>query len=314
MTGYSWKKTEKIIRLLGEIDVLHKVFSILPSLPAVEERLLRRSLMGSAVFSAKIEGIPASETQPKLETQNLLAAYQQILNQDRNTKFSLDLLRNLHARTMRNLSASAGELRMDPWAVFNSAGIAVHIAPPHFKLPELMSDYVQHIDNLYDHPVEIASAAQFIFEKIHPFADGNGRVGRLVTAFWLQKADYAFKGLLTLEKYIENHRSVYYQTLEPSHDMTEFVEFMCEAVVSQAESALSDFKNAGNQEQIPMLPRREEILSIVTDHPRCTFDFISRRFAAINPKTLHFDIAWLLKKNLIRKLGVTRGVVYEPTV
>lgn len=60
-----------------------------------------------------------------------------------------------------------------------------------------------------------------------------------------------------------------------------------------------------------MLPRRQEILALITDHPRCSFDFIKRHFMGTNPKTLHFDLQWLLRKNLVRKLGVTRGVVYE---
>ena len=60
-----------------------------------------------------------------------------------------------------------------------------------------------------------------------------------------------------------------------------------------------------------LLLRRQEILGIIRDHPNCTFDFITRRFVAVNPKTLHFDLAQLMKAGLVNKLGVTRGAVYQ---
>jgi len=52
-------------------------------------------------------------------------------------------------------------------------------------------------------------------------------------------------------------------------------------------------------------------LEVIQDHPQCSFDFISRRFPGINPKTLHYDLGQLVKQGLVRKLGVTRGAVYE---
>jgi len=57
--------------------------------------------------------------------------------------------------------------------------------------------------------------------------------------------------------------------------------------------------------------RRQEILLIIADHPNCSFEFLSRRFAAVNPKTLHYDLKKLLNLNLIVKIGITRGVLYR---
>jgi len=58
-------------------------------------------------------------------------------------------------------------------------------------------------------------------------------------------------------------------------------------------------------------PRRQEILNIVADHPNCSFYFLARRFAAVNPKTLHYDLKKLLDLNLIIKVGITRGALYR---
>ncbi|PIX68038.1 hypothetical protein COZ41_01765, partial [Candidatus Shapirobacteria bacterium CG_4_10_14_3_um_filter_35_13] len=57
--------------------------------------------------------------------------------------------------------------------------------------------------------------------------------------------------------------------------------------------------------------RRQEILNIISDHPNCSFDFLQRRFANVNPKTLHYDIKKLQNINLIQKVGATRGTLYR---
>lgn len=60
-----------------------------------------------------------------------------------------------------------------------------------------------------------------------------------------------------------------------------------------------------------LLPRRQEILKTIGDHPFCSFDFISRRFLAVNPKTLHYDLKKLQEEGFVIKMGKTRGVVYR---
>lgn len=59
-----------------------------------------------------------------------------------------------------------------------------------------------------------------------------------------------------------------------------------------------------------LLPRRQEIFAIITDHPYITFDAIARRFPATPKRTLAYDIASLIKQGLVQKHGVTRGVCY----
>jgi len=312
MLNYKWDKTARLTALLGEIEVLKRVYDALPQMSVVEEKLLRRSLLKSAVYSARIEGIPATEQSPKLEAQNLLSAYRRIFSGGYGDKFSTKLVRDLHSAAMKNLSPGAGEYRNEPWAIYNQAGVAVHVAPPHFRLQEMMDEYSRYISGLYDSTAEKSAAAQFILEKIHPFADGNGRVGRLVSAYLLQTEGYGFKGLLMLEEYIEKHREEYYEVLTPSDDMTGFVEYFLEGVVRQANAGLERLKDEPEDEGAPhLLPRREEILAVIGEQPRSSFDFIHRRFLSVNPKTLHYDLGWLQKNKLVRKLGVSRGAVYE---
>lgn len=59
-----------------------------------------------------------------------------------------------------------------------------------------------------------------------------------------------------------------------------------------------------------LLPRRQEIIALLREHPDSSFDFLSRRFPAVNFKTLHYDLNQLQKQGFIYKRGITRGAVY----
>ena len=61
-----------------------------------------------------------------------------------------------------------------------------------------------------------------------------------------------------------------------------------------------------------LLPRRQEILAIIRDHKLISFDFLKRRFYKVPASSLHYDLKMLQKKGFIKKLGVTRGVLYKP--
>jgi|APSaa5957512622_1039677.scaffolds.fasta_scaffold10949_3 hypothetical protein len=83
-----------------------------------------------------------------------------------------------------------------------------------------------------------------------------------------------------------------------------FVEFILRNFLAQMSFDQSDPINK-------LLPRRKEIYLMVKDHPLCSFDFIKRRFMAVNPKTLHYDIKKLQDEGLIVKVGKTRGSLYK---
>ncbi len=301
---WRWEKTKRIEQLLIELEAIKLVKSReLPDLKQIETSR-QRSLLKSAVYSARIEGFAATEQKPLKEAQNLLEAYKYIYGK-RIGKINIEEVVGLHKKVLRGISVAADSFRTEPWAIFNEAGVAIYLAPAHFEVAKLMQEYVEYLGNFSDHPAVKAAVAQFAFEKIHPFADGNGRVGRLISAFILHIESYGFDGLIPFEQFIENHRDEYYAVLKPNNDATEFVEFFLEAIVTQGQ------EKDGVQESSNLLPRRQEILDTIRDHPKCSFDFLRRRFMAINPKTLHYDLGQLIKTGLVKKLGVSRGSVYE---
>lgn len=325
MLKYQYHETKEIKKLLLELEALKIVFGGFEVLPHVEENLRRESLLKSALFSARVEGNPlslekmklASEKEgnadlKKLEVFNLLRAYRYVYSLRVPKKLSLSLIKKLHQTAMDGISSETGRFRTEPWAIFNQAGVAVYLAPAPFRLPNLMKGFIQLTKNLqYEIPIK-AAILQFLFEKIHPFANGNGRVGRLISAYVMNKEGYSFRGLVSIEEVINKNRENYYQALEPSRDTTLFVEFFLRSFIEQAGLLLN--KLGEKREDLPenyLLPRRREILEIIRDHPYYSFDLISRRFSAVNPKTLHYDLKQLQEKNFIIKAGKTRGASYK---
>ena len=307
---YQWQLTPRVNQLLIELEAIKLVFNAYPTQPHLELNLHRQSLLRSAVFSARVEGFSDTVSSPKKTSQNLLSAYHHLYSVKAPQKLSLSLIRRLHRIVLRR-NATAGNWRSQPWAIFNQSGAVVYLAPPAPEIPLLMDEYIEYLAPLTDHSAVTAALAQFIFEKIHPFADGNGRVGRLISSFLLEKGGYGFRGLAPFEEYIAEHRSHYYAHLEPATDCTGFIEFFLEALVFQLKKDLGKLnQNRQEQPEDALLLRRREILDIVRDHPHCTFDFLRRRFSAVNVKTLHYDLARLREKGFVTKHGETRGVVY----
>lgn len=319
-----FKQTGKIRKLLTEIEVLRIVFETLPTLPHIEKNLQREALLKSSLFSARIEGNPLTLEQAslidqsatkhniaKLEIFNLLRAYKYVYLGKIPKKISVKLICDLHKIVMRGLILNTGRLRDGPGGIFNQAGVVIYLAPPHFKLNGLIMELIKMASsNRYPVPI-VAAITHFLFEKIHPFSDGNGRVGRLLSAYILRNGNFGFKGLVSFEEFIDKNRETYYQTLEPASDTTGFVEFFLTSLVEQAKLALNKFKQKEESPEDMLLPRRREILSIIKEHPYCSFDFIRRHFAAVNPKTLHYDFKKLLNAGFIQKVGVSRGSVYK---
>lgn len=319
-----FSETQGIKKLLIELEALRIVFGQLPSLPHVEENLRREALLKSSLFSARIEGNPLTLAQVSLEPQtvskqdlaklevfNLLKAYKYIYSNRAPKKVSIKFICELHKLVVKGISPDAGWFRKNPGAIFNQAGVAIYLAPPQFQIPSLMEELIKECNNhLYPTPIN-AAITHFSFEKIHPFFDGNGRVGRLLSAYILKRGGYSFKGLVSFEEFIDNNREIYYRTLVPSSDATDFVEFFLESLVSQTKSVLEKLKSRYEAPEDKLLPRRQETLRIIRDHPHCSFDFIRRRFHSINPKTLHYDLSQLQKQGFVQKLGVSRGSVYR---
>lgn len=315
---FRYRKTRKIQDLLARIERARILIDELPVESALIDFFRKQSFLNSAVYSAKIEGISTdnSRGEKRLEIQNLIMAIKYIYSNKAPKKLSINFIRQLHKMVMNKVGSGAGVLRQEPSGVFNAAGIAVYVAPSPIEIRNLLIELIAFVNHSKESTSIIASITHIWFEKIHPFLDGNGRVGRLIFSYILNRNGYGMKGAVAAEKCIDKYREDYYGVLaENKKDVTSGVEFLLEALAVSAEEVVGKFKNRiGKNEENQLnrlLPRRNEILEIVQDHEVVTFDFVRRRFMAVSKETIHYDLQQLIKAGLIKKLGKTRGVLYQ---
>lgn len=313
--------SQYLAMIQGACDIIDSV-----SIPTeVETNIRRASLLKSSLFSARIEGNTLtldelantpSKDQKKVEVFNIAKALD-LVTQRRAKDIAVKDILQLHAIIMNGLTEKErlGKFRKESSAVFNSAGIAIYMPPSARSIPTLIEKLLKFMNSSKEPLVPIrACLAHYSFEKIHPFLDGNGRVGRLLLQAVLYKGGYGMKGLVSVEEFLDTHRTLYYRGFDnPQRDVTDYVEWMLQALYESAQKAkqmVLDKKTI--QPEDYLLPRRAEIYNIIKDHRLVNFDQIRRRFRMVNERTLRYDLKKLQDERLIRKLGTTNGAHYEP--
>lgn len=128
---------------------------------------------------------------------------------------------------MSALVETAGQFRRSGVGVFDG-NRAVHIAPPFERIPELMANLFDWLKNADDHLLIRSCVFHYEFEFIHPFADGNGRMGRLWQSLILSKLNPVFQ-YLPVETLVHDNQLKYYEAINAStanNDSGAFIDFM----------------------------------------------------------------------------------------
>lgn len=320
----SYSITPQIMELLIKIEALQEYFSTIKVPSALKKKLQRVSILKSSLFSARIEGNPLSEEDiitsrniyKKREVENIMYAYQFIeKNITQKKALTKDILLQIHSIIMNNLVIDNGKYRNEMGAIFNQTGTAIYVSPPPKEINGLIDQLFQYINNNTEKfPLIKAFIAHVVFEKIHPFTDGNGRVGRLLIQTILQSSKYSFPTNIAFEEYIDHHKNDYYYSLDVGMKNTnEYLCFMLNAFYSQVEKLKKQLANqmASGNKVLLLPPRQEEIYLITKEHTVVSFDIIRRRFLKVPERTLRYDLKKLVEKGYVVKIGTTKGVFYK---
>jgi len=186
------------------------------------------------------------------EAQNAFEAYNRLL--EFNPYDIMDLL-TAHQILMKDLVKTPGQFRLGNIAVVRGEEI-VHIAPPAGNVSGLMADLILWVKDAPVHPLIKSCVFHYEFEIIHPFPDGNGRMGRM----WQTLLLYQWKKIfawLPVETMIYERRQEYYAAIGRSNDAddcTEFVRYMLQAIWDTLEKyAVSDQVNDQVSDQVKRL-------------------------------------------------------------
>ncbi len=309
--------TNKILKLvvsisekLGEINAIH--------LYKPPTELRKKNRIKTIQSSLEIEGNTLTEEQitallenkrilaPKkdiVEVQNAIKVYDVIhtLNHDK-----LKDLEKAHGILMKELIDTAGKLRTKNVGIVKGSKVE-HIAPSGNMVKGLMNDLFTYLKEDEDVILIKSCVFHYEFEFIHPFIDGNGRMGRLWQTLILMQ-EYPVFEYLPIESLIKENQAEYYNVLSQSDKLgssTPFIEFMLGIILQSLENLLKTQNRTLTTET-----RIELYKDIIGANEFSRKDYL-QNFKEISQATASRDLKWAVEQNILTKIGDKRLTKYQ---
>ena len=255
-----------LLQLLGQADrELGRLDMYSEYIPNID-LFIRMHVMKEATQSSKIEGTQTNIEEALLdkedvaperredweEVQNYVAAMNEAVAKLQKLPFSARLIRETHKTLMqgvRGKQKQPGEFRRSQnWIGGATINDAVFIPPVHASIGDLIGDLEKFVHNDAQHFPELLKIAlvHYQFETIHPFLDGNGRVGRLLITLYLVSQGILKQPVLYLSDFFERNRQLYYDNLmrvREKNDLLQWFKFFLVGVIETARSSTTTFDN-----------------------------------------------------------------------
>jgi Fic family protein len=208
-----------------------------------------------------------------LEVQNAWSAYEALDTYDPHSV--PDFLR-AHGLLTAGLIAESGRFRSREVEIVNHQGEVLHTGSRARKVPRLVAELLEWAQTTQAHPLVASSATHFLIEHIHPFQDGNGRIGRLWQTLMLSRWQPLFAHLPT-ETLIARHQQGYYQALQasrgPEVDAAPFITFMLGVI----ERSLADYQASVVVNVVENVAVNDAVLALIRDDPRISAARLGQR-------------------------------------
>lgn len=236
----------EIAELVGRVSVTDKI-SMNPTLRrtnriqtiysslAIEQNTLDIEQVTAVLSGKRVIASPKDIA----EVQN---AYEIYDNMDKLNPYSIDDLLKAHSVMERGLLNEAGEFRSRPVGVADSEGNILHFGTLPQYVPNLIQELLEWTEKSEIHLLIKSCVFHYEFELIHPFADGNGRMGRLWHTLLLSKWNPIF-AWLPIESIIHDNQSEYYNAINVSNNngnSTVFIEFMLSVIKQALQESIND--------------------------------------------------------------------------
>ena len=239
--------TNKILKNIGEIEAAKEVIEHAPLLPYWEKKFQDEAILRTTHYGTHIEGneLSLSQVQKVLDGERIVARdrdvqevinYRQVVDfigRKKNDQVDEDTISNLHELTVAKLLGDniSGKYREKEVVIRNSITGEVSFRPPRaIEVEWQIKDLIEFIDTEKDiHPVLKAGIVHYEFVRIHPFLDGNGRVGRALSMLVLFCDGYDIREFFSLEEHFDRNPDDYYKALQSvsqnNGDVTEWLEY-----------------------------------------------------------------------------------------
>ncbi len=322
-------------RELGRLDMYSKY---IPNI----ELFISMHVLKEATQSSKIEGtqtnmdeallekedLPLDKRDDWEEVQNYIKAMEWAIGHLDKLPFSSRLIRETHRvllQGVRGEKKQPGEFRISQnWIGGATIKDAVFIPPVHSSVPDLMSDIDKFIHNRELHIPELLKIGlvHYQFETIHPFLDGNGRIGRLLIPLYLVSKGILQKPVLYLSDFFEKNRKLYYDnliTVREKNNLEQWYKFFLVGVIETAKNGIITFDNILQlQKQIDIdiqslgsrALKARKVIDYLYKRPMITSNTVSE-VASISMPSSYKLISDLEKLNVLKEnTGGQRSRVY----
>lgn len=266
---------------------------------AIENNTLSLEQVTAVIEGKRVLGLPR-EIQ---EVRNAFEVYERLADWRAD---QIDDLLAAHGLLMAGLADDAGSFRAGGVGIYRGREL-VHMAPPPSRVPDLMADLLAWVGRADVHPLIASSVFHYEFEFIHPFPDGNGRMGRLwqtlILSGWQPLLAY-----LPVETVIRDRQADYYRALgeaDAAADATPFVAFMLQALLAAMREALAQTGSEKSSEK-----SSEKILACLRQMPSLSARDIATRLG-VSPRAVEKQLAALKKAGRLRRVGAAKGGHWE---
>lgn len=267
---------------------------------AIEGNTLDAEQVTAILDGKRVMGKP-SEIQ---EVHGAIRAYDVL---ERFDPYRLDDLLRAHGMMMSGLVADAGRFRSGNVGV-HDGGEVIHIAPPSGRVPGLMENLLAWLKSAEVNPLIASTVFHYEFEFIHPFSDGNGRMGRLWQTVILSRYNPAF-AYFPIESVVRGRQREYYDALavcDEEGNSTVFVEFMLGCILEAVQSVP---KNVPSNDP---KTRSEQLLALIRQTPGISARELAAHFG-VAEKTIKRDIEKLKAGGRLKRVGPLKGGYWEVT-
>jgi Fic family protein len=267
LVDIAWEiDNSELIALLSQADIKLGELNAFSQLIPDVDFFIKMHVFKEGTKSSRIEGtqtnideaikkeeyIQPEQKDDWQEVQNYVQAMNQAIDSLANLPLSNRLLKQTHFTLMQGVRGThklPGEFRQSQnWIGGSNLSDAAFIPPHQHSVEDLMGDFEKFLHNANNPlpPLIKIGIAHYQFETIHPFLDGNGRIGRLLVTLFLVSNDLLVKPTLYLSDFFEKHKSLYYDNLmrARTHDnLTQWLKFFLEGIRSTSENSIQSFKN-----------------------------------------------------------------------
>jgi Fic family protein len=246
-------------RELGRLDMYSKY---IPNI----ELFISMHVLKEATQSSRIEGtqtnldealldredLPPEKRDDWEEVQNYIKAMEWAINELKNLPFSSRLIKGTHRvllQGVRGEKKQPGQFRKSQnWIGGATINDAIFIPPVYTSVPDLMSDIEKFVYNEKIFVPELLKIGliHYQFETIHPFLDGNGRVGRLIIPLYLVSKGILQRPILYLSDFFERNRNLYYDNLmvvREKNNLSQWFKFFLVGVIETSTNGIRTFDN-----------------------------------------------------------------------